>query len=113
MILAEGMTVPGGGHQNAPEVWMALEDDAEHIPDFALIPIGRGPEINDAADGGEFALERDLEADVGVAIVGQELIDHGEIAVRLPMALRTDALVDGGEVIQYSVWAIRFCFEVA
>src|ERR687887_283796 len=92
---------------------MALEGDAEQIPHLALIPVRCRPEINDAADGGEVALERDFEADVGVAVVGEEMIDHGEIAVRLALALRTDALVDGGEVVQHAVWAIRFGFQVA
>jgi hypothetical protein len=38
MILPERMADPGRRHQDSPQMRMALEGDAEHVPDFALIP---------------------------------------------------------------------------
>ena len=45
MILSQWMASPGLRHQNSGQVRMILEHDAEHVPDFALIPVGRWPDV--------------------------------------------------------------------
>jgi hypothetical protein len=91
---------------------MAVESDAEHIPHFTLIPVRRGPEIDDALYSRKVALECNLNSDVGVAFVGEEVIHGGEIAVRLIWTMRAHALVDSREVVQYAVRPLHFRFQV-
>src|SRR5262245_8454871 len=43
VILALGESLPVLGHENAPAIRMPDEVDAEHVPDFALEPVRRGP----------------------------------------------------------------------
>src|SRR6476646_4741228 len=38
------------GHQDAPHVRMALELHAEHVPDLALLEVGRWEEVDDRRD---------------------------------------------------------------
>src|SRR5436190_4057146 len=42
-ILAQRMTFPVFGHQQPSKIAVAVEFDAEHVPDFALEPAGAGP----------------------------------------------------------------------
>ena len=44
VILAEGMPLPLIGKQNAFEIRMAAKSDAEEVEDFALEPVGGGPD---------------------------------------------------------------------
>ena len=39
------------GHQDAPQVGMAGEADAEHVEDLALHPVGPGPEGDGRGEG--------------------------------------------------------------
>ncbi len=47
MLLAQRMALPGRRHENPRQVRMAVERDAEHVPHFALVPVGRRPEVGD------------------------------------------------------------------
>ena len=68
---------------------MAVEDDAEHVPHFALVPVGGGPDVRDAsAATGRSSGKGDLDADVFVALERKQMIDDGEIARRLAIAMR-------------------------
>ena len=44
MVLAQGVPFPGGGQQDAAQVGVAAELHAEHVPGFALVPVGVGPD---------------------------------------------------------------------
>src|SRR5919197_2858042 len=44
VVLTEGMALPVLGEQDPPEVWMALEADAEHVVALALHPVGAAVE---------------------------------------------------------------------
>ena len=50
MVLAQRVALPGRRHQDPPQMRMPLEGDAEHVPDFALVPVRGRPEIR---HGGE------------------------------------------------------------
>src|SRR4029077_14778411 len=43
VILAQGMALPTVGKQNALQVGMSVEVDAEHVVHFALQPVRCGP----------------------------------------------------------------------
>src|ERR671915_329533 len=103
MILAQRMPYPGRRKQEAPQVRMALEADAEEIPDLPLVPVRCGPDIGDGRQRGRVPRERHLEADVLIVREGQQLVDDGKIALRLPLAMAADSLVDGGEVIEHRI----------
>src|SRR5262245_54865176 len=45
MFFAQGVALPGRRHQDAPQMRMAVEGDAEHVPRLALVPVGRGPDV--------------------------------------------------------------------
>src|ERR1700687_484708 len=45
MILTQWMPSPSLRHQNPGQMRMILEHDAKHVPYFALIPVGRWPDI--------------------------------------------------------------------
>ena len=52
MVLMQWVASPGGRQQDAAQVRVAGEDDAEHVPDLALVPVGRRPDVG---DGGHHA----------------------------------------------------------
>ncbi len=68
VVLAQRMAFPGRWHQHAGEERVAIEGDAEHVPDLALVPVGVGPD----GDGGRQVqiafLERDLDHHVTVSL---------------------------------------------
>src|SRR5687768_2675084 len=45
MILLQWMACPGGREQDSAQVRVASEDDAEHVPYFALVPIRCRPDV--------------------------------------------------------------------
>jgi hypothetical protein len=47
MLLAQGMTLAGDRHDEAAEVGMAVEADAEHVPDLPLVPVGGGEDVRE------------------------------------------------------------------
>lgn len=52
---------------------MADEEDAEHVPDLTLVPVGAAEEGNDRGDGGDLVGEG-LEADAGGVVGGEEVV---------------------------------------
>ena len=91
---------------------MAGKDDAEHVPDLALVPVSRRPDVGDGGHQRIAGRERYLEADIRVAGKRQQVVDHGEIACRLAFTVAAHALVNGGEVIQHAIGAPCFQFQV-
>jgi hypothetical protein len=79
-------------------MWMSVEGDAEHVPDFALVPIRGGPKVRDGGERGCAACERHFDANVCVTLVGKQVIDDGEIARRLVLAMDALTFVDGGKI---------------
>src|SRR5581483_6184530 len=85
MIFTKRMAIPCFRHQNSRQVRMIVEPDAKHVPYFALIPIGRGPDICSSIQSEVVALERYFQPDIFVAIEGQQMVDNREIAIRLAL----------------------------
>src|SRR5690606_25963485 len=96
MLLAERMTFPRRRHQEPPQALMTLERDAEHVPDFSLVPARGRPEPRYARHRRPLALERDLDSQILVPPVGEEVIDDREVARRLAVAVLAQPLVDRG-----------------
>src|SRR5438874_600971 len=63
VVFAEGVTAEAVPGEDAAEIGVADEDDAEHVVDLALHPLGPGPDASDAVD---------LEA--GVALLDHLLV---------------------------------------
>src|SRR5581483_7616836 len=100
VFLEQRMTWPGGWHQDARGVRMSIEAYAEHVPRFALVPVRRGPQGNDAGHARRFTRQRDLDAQIRIALERGEVIDEGEAALRLALTVDALAFVDDGEVVE-------------
>ena len=111
MVLAQRVALPGRRHQYPLEVGMAVEGDAEHVPDLALVPVGGGPDIDDAGQRRLVAGERHLDADVVVTFVGKKVVDDREVARRLTFTVGAHTLVDGGQVVEHAVGPLRLRLE--
>ena len=92
---------------------MTVEDDSEHVPHFALVPVGGGPDVRDAGQRKAVLRQGHLDAHIFVPVKGKEMIDDREIAGRLAVAMHPHALIDGGEVVQHLVGPIDLFFEKA
>src|SRR5436190_4043084 len=63
IILAKRKSFPVIGTQNPAKIRMPVEDDAEHVKSFALMPIGRSPEIGDTGNMGIVARTENFHRD--------------------------------------------------
>jgi len=78
---------------------MAVKPNPEHVPDFPLVPIGRGPEVSNGLVARILSLERHLETEVLVAVYREELINEGKVTCGLTgWGGPADALIDGTQV---------------
>ena len=57
---------------------MIGEEDAKHVPDFPLVPVGAGEDRADGLDGGQFVCVG-LDADARVETKGQQVVHNLEI----------------------------------
>src|SRR5713226_5713041 len=90
VVLAQGMALPAVRKQNALEVRMSIELDAEHVEGLALQPVGRRPEGDRTWQALAIGDER-LHAD---ALVARKRIEHPD-HVELFLAL---GIMHGGDV---------------
>jgi hypothetical protein len=109
MVFAERVALPGRWHQDAPQMWMSVEGDAEHVPDFALVPVRRGPKVRHGGERGRADGERHFDSNVCVTLVGKQMIDDGEVARWLVLAMDTLTFVDGSEVEEHAI-RVRYFF---
>src|SRR5262249_33295318 len=110
---AQWMALPCRRHQDAPQMRMAVEDDAEHVPHLALVPVGRGPDAGDGVQRRALVRERHLDPHVLVALEGEQVIDDREVARGLVAAGGADALVNGREIVEEAIGPLRLCLEIA
>ena len=92
---------------------MRVEDDPEHVPYLAVVPIRGRPDIRNRGHVKISLGKRDLETHVRITLERQEVIDDGESAWRLIVATRPRALVDRGQIEQHAVRPLRFQFQIA
>src|SRR2546428_5032031 len=89
-VLAQRMPRPVLRHEDAAEVGVALEDDAEEVEDLALLPVGVAPQAGERGDDRIVARRVDLEREEVAVRVRVEVVDDLDHA-----SLR---VVDAGEV---------------
>ena len=83
-LLAQRMTLPPRRHENPGSRRQAVEAHAEHVPDFALVPLGRREHARDRGQRGRLAQQGDLEPHVAVVLERQQVVDDREIAPGWP-----------------------------
>ena len=76
------MTVEAVVGENAPQIRVAIEQDAEQVIDFALEPVGAGIDRGRARDRRLF-VGRELDADAAVQPGRQKMIDDFESLLAL------------------------------
>ena len=92
---------------------MPVKNNSEHVPHFALVPIGSGPDARCSRQGKAVFRQGYLDADIFVPLEGKEMIDNRKIARRLTLAMLPHALIDGREVIQHLVRTVDILFKKA
>src|SRR3954453_13700023 len=107
------MSNPTLWHQQALQMRMPVKNNSEHVPHFALVPIGSGPDARYSRQGQAVFRQGYLDADIFVPLERKEMIDNRKIARRLTVAMLSHALINGREVIQHLVRTIDIFFEKA
>ena len=113
IFLAQRMAVPRRRQQDAPQMRMPVERDAEQIPHFAFVPVRVQEDRHDRFDRREIAAQRDFDADVFVAFDRQQVIDHREIGRRQAFAVFANALVHGRQIEQHPIRPRDLVLQVA
>ena len=103
MVLAQRVARPGRGQQDSRQVRVSSEDDPEHVPHFALVPVRGRPEVGDRRERRVVLVERHLDAHVSISVIRQQVVHHGEIVRRTVAAIGADPLVDCRQVVEHAV----------
>src|ERR1700722_5613280 len=82
---------------------MTVENDPEHIPYFAFIPVGGRPDVRDRGQRKPIFRKSYLDSHVFIALKGKQMVDHCEIARWLAIAIYPHPLINGGEVVEHLV----------
>ena len=64
------------GHEDAAQVGMPVEHDAEHVVDLALLVVGAGPDVDDGVDVGAFGVHAHLDGDPVDLLHVEQLVEH-------------------------------------
>src|SRR6185312_1342199 len=99
------MALPCRRHKDPPQMRMSIEDDAKHVPGFALVPVRGRPEIRHRGERRPVAGKWDFDANVRVSLVGKQVIDDGKVARGLVLAMEALTLVDGGKIEERAIRA--------
>ncbi len=76
IVLAKRVGCKLHRHENAPQVGMAVESDAEHVENFALHPIRAGPQRHGRRQRGVGIVDSDLDDDqLGGVEVAQDVVN--------------------------------------
>jgi len=81
VVLAEGMADPVFGAEDAAEVGVVVEDDAEQVEGFAFVPIGGVPEVGDGGDVGIGAGAEGLDGEGVAEFEAVEVVDNGHFVI--------------------------------
>src|SRR5215208_7498156 len=73
-VFAERVPLPVVGQEDAAQVWVSVEDDAEHVEGLALVPVGRAPDGRHRRDVRVLLVEQNLQADAVVALRREEVV---------------------------------------
>src|SRR5262245_47379967 len=84
IVLPKRIAVPILGHQQAARIGMTVERDAEKIPDLALEPVRRGPQIADRRHVRIVAVQAHLQAEALPVGDRHEEVDQLEARLSRP-----------------------------
>ena len=82
---------------------MAGEIDTEHVPDFALVPVGVGPDTGHGWQVQVALGQGHLDHHVAVSLDRQQVVEHAEVGTWQALALGAQALVHAVQVIEHDV----------
>ncbi len=102
-VLAQRVAFPGRRHHDAAQVRVAWEVDAEHVPDFTLVPVGVGPDAGNRRYAQIAFGKRYLDHHVAVSLDRQQVIEHGEVCAGQTTTVCAQSLVHAMQVIQHGV----------
>ncbi|MCY1426696.1 hypothetical protein D9M71_425220 [compost metagenome] len=103
VVLAQRVAFPGRWHHDPGQVRVAGKVDAEHVPDFALVPVGVRPDAGHRWQA-EVALgQGDLDHYVTITFERHQVVEHAEVGARQAAALGAQALVHAVQVIQHDI----------
>src|SRR5437660_5933532 len=81
VILAQRETLPALWHEDAPQVRVTVEGDAEEVPGLAFVPVGGRPDRRQARHMGVGHARGDLDPDPGLVGQRANLPDDREAGV--------------------------------
>ena len=83
---------------------MTFEVDAEHVPDFTLVPVGVRPDTGHGRDTQVFLGQGHLDHHVAVTFQRHQVIEDGEVCTRWQaLTLGTQTFVHTVQVIEHDV----------
>ena len=83
---------------------MTFEVDAEHVPDFALVPVGVRPDTGHGRDAQVFFGQGHLDHHVAVTFQRHQVIEDGEVRTRWQaLTLGAQTFVHTVQVIEHDV----------
>ena len=113
VFFPEGMTFPGFGHQDPPQVWMAGKTDAEHIVDFPFIPVSGGPDVDDALHFRVVGVQSGFDADIGIPVERKQVVDEDEGEFGFAAIRMIGTHVDGRQIVKHPKGVYRSWFSGA
>jgi hypothetical protein len=97
IVLSQRMPFPVGRHENAFEVRMVVYVDAEHVPNFAFVPVGGAPDAGNGFDVRLVTGYARFDTQAAESFDGVEVIDDFKArGRRVP--------IDGGDRTQANVF---------
>ncbi len=100
MVFAQRITLPLGRHQDAAQVGVPGEADAEHVINLALVPAGAGPDIGRRRCLHRAVFERHLDPHVTGRLKREQVVDQAEVMLR---PLPAVPFIDGGDILEPGV----------
>src|SRR5919107_532662 len=94
-VLAERVPLPVVGQEDAAQVRVTVEDDAEHVERLALVPVGRAPDGNDGRDVRVLLVQENFQAQA------VEALRREEVVVDLEARLLLRPAVGAGDVREH------------
>src|SRR5580698_10306215 len=80
---------------------MPIENDSEHVPDFALVPVRCRINVGNRLELRFTLTQRNFQPDVRVALIGEQVINNSEVARWLAVSVPASPLVDRSEVEEH------------
>ncbi len=111
IIFTQRVPFPGLRHHDARQVRVAIKGHAEHLPGFALVPVGVREDFGQRRQVQIVLRQRHLEHDVAVTFDRQKMVENGKIRGGQTGAVGTQTLIHAMQVIEHDVRFWQFTQE--